>query len=336
MALRLITRTHYQVDEPAYLRVLIESSSSPIRSEYSERVAERLVQKLRELGCDFNLPAAKYCVDLARALKVLSENNFWTSSAHVMQLVRPSVERETSLRVELSTEEKLFWFRVFLEHDGAALLFFAREAEQRERIPGGGKDWNDTANEMAVYVYNEYLKILENIRDRAEIRRLLAKRERQPYSGRSGEHQCFIHVNTMARVGLLEKRGREYFKTDATSRLVKAVSAVGDLDALISNNRWPFIVGSVYWGELKQPGWSASDIMRASYEIYARVMETGVSLCPLNTIIETVQIRQLENAETPVSYDECMRMFRNANAQDSKKVRFQVDRMGRPAFIALS
>src|SRR2546426_7739990 len=87
MLSRIITRTHYQVDEPAYLGILVRNCSSPTKSDYSERVALRLQQKLRSLGKDFNLAAAKYCLDLAKALELLTENNFWSDSAHILNLL---------------------------------------------------------------------------------------------------------------------------------------------------------------------------------------------------------------------------------------------------------
>jgi len=84
---RIITRTHYQVDEPAYLRVLIRDCSSPTQSDYPERVARRLEDRLKALQKDFNFAAAKYCVDLARGLSLITENNFWTWSAQVLRLI---------------------------------------------------------------------------------------------------------------------------------------------------------------------------------------------------------------------------------------------------------
>ena len=36
---RIVTRTHYQVDEPAYLRHLILDCTSPTQSSYSDVVA---------------------------------------------------------------------------------------------------------------------------------------------------------------------------------------------------------------------------------------------------------------------------------------------------------
>jgi hypothetical protein len=55
---RLVFRTHYQVDEPAYLSVLVLHATSPVRSDYSERVAQTLATYLQKQGTSFNIAAA--------------------------------------------------------------------------------------------------------------------------------------------------------------------------------------------------------------------------------------------------------------------------------------
>src|SRR5690242_19709577 len=108
MAVRVLTRTHYQVDEPAFLRELILHCTSPTQSEYPERVAGKLAERLKAQGRDFNLPAAKYCLDLARGLGLLTENNFWTDLAQVLHLVSGTPETASGIEIlELSPLERV-------------------------------------------------------------------------------------------------------------------------------------------------------------------------------------------------------------------------------------
>jgi hypothetical protein len=297
------------------------------------------MERLKAVGRDFNLPAAKYCVDLAKALHLLTENGFWTWSAHVLQLLPAGREEEGSFHSELSIEERLFWFRVFLEDDGAALLFLASKILRVGRLLQEGTDWNDVANEMMDYIYTSYLTVLEDIRERAETRQLLEKRKHRPYRGKSGAHQCFVHLNTMARIGLLISNGREYHKgpNGILDRFVNAVPDIRALEAVISKRNWPSIASSVFSGDLsREEGWSSREILEQASEFYARVMKTGVSLCSLSTVIETIQLGQLAQTLKPISYEECILIFRQEQARNPKKIRFHVDRIGRPAFIAIS
>jgi len=223
-------------------------------------------------------------------------------------------------------------------------MFFARKASLVEKIPEPEKDWNDIANEMMEFAYRSYLEVATDIRDRAEIRQLLAKRSREPYKGKSGSHQCFVHLKTMARVGLLQSSGREYCiqrstlgSGEAMGRLLNAVPDVSALENIVSKREWPQIAAAVFNPEvLVREGWTDKDLLVQAYNLYERVMATGVPLCSLNTLIETIQIKQIATGAAPISYDKCMSIFRHAQAESPRRIKFHVDRIGRPAFIVLS
>jgi hypothetical protein len=340
---RVITRTHYQVDEPAYLGVLIRDCSTPTRSEYSQRVAQRLETAMKASGRDFNLAAAKYCVDLGRSLNLLSENNFWTWSAQTLRLIMPPQTNE--LCSDLSTEEKIFYFRRFLEFDGAALIFLAQKAIGATIIPRKDEeDWNDIADEMMKFIFKSYLGIASDVRDRAGIRQSLSKRERSPYTGKSGSHQCFLHLNVLARVGLLEARNREYKKPAPASiaagmlrRFVDSVPDMMTLETIAAKGRWPEILQSTFGiANPSSDAWTDAEILHVSRGMYESVIATGATLCPLNTLIEAIQIRQLAASKKPPSREDCLKVYRTAQKQSPSAIRFQVDRMGSPAFISFS
>ncbi len=339
---RVITRTHYQVDEPAYLGVLIRDCSTPTRSEYSERIAQRLETVMKSYGRGFNLAASKYCVDLARSLNLLSENNFWTWSAQTLRLIMPPKANELS--IDLSMEEKIFYFRTFLEFDGAALIFLAQKASLAAVVPHKGEDWNDVANEMMKFILKSYLTIASDVQDRAGVRQALSKREHSPYTGKSGSHQCFLHLNVLARVGLLQVRNREYKMPAPTcaasgmlSRFVSSVPDMITLETIATKGRWPEIVQSILGIEnVNHDAWTEAEILHLSRGMYESVIATGATLCPLNTLIEAIQIRRLAASKRPPSREDCMKAYRIAQKQSPSAIKFQVDRMGSPAFISFS
>ncbi len=344
MLSRIITRTHYQVDEPAYLGILVRNCSSPTKSDYSERVALRLQQKLRSLGKDFNLAAAKYCVDLAKALELLTENNFWSDSAHILNLLENNHNDASGLVLTLSAEEQLLFFRSFLEHDGAAMIFFGREILRAGVVPAPGRDWNITANEMMEFVYKAYLEIMTDFRERVQMRELLAKRMRQPYEGKSGPHQCFVHLQTMTRIGLAHASAgkREYTslpnRREENQPIYHFVNAIPDfrtLEKIVSNGEWSQIAARAF-SLRTEARWTEKELLDQLISLYDPVMKTGVPLCPLGTLIGAVQIKQLTTSVAPNSREDCMRALRHGRAKDPKRIKFHVDRLGRPAFLVLS
>src|SRR6266480_4040310 len=121
---RLISRTHYQVDEPAILKLLVQKCSSAVRSEYAERSALCLANEMKRSGREFNPAAGSYAIDLGRQLGLVNDNLVWAELGQVLHLV--SEDSAAQWVAELSLPERLLFFRLFLEADGAALLFIAR------------------------------------------------------------------------------------------------------------------------------------------------------------------------------------------------------------------
>ena len=50
---RIVSRTHYQAHEPAYLTLLCKLCVSPVRSSYREQVADRLALEVRSRNPSF-------------------------------------------------------------------------------------------------------------------------------------------------------------------------------------------------------------------------------------------------------------------------------------------
>lgn len=341
MAVRVLTRTHYQVDEPAFLRELILHCTSPTQSEYPERVAGKLAGRLKAQGRAFNLPAAKYCVDLAKGLGLLTENNFWTDLAQVLHLVSGTPGSESRIdTLELSALERVFFFRLFLESDGAAFLFFASLLERERTIPPPGWEWNSIADNMMKSIYQSYLDIVTDFRERGQLRHLLERRSSQPYAGKSGAHQCFVHVQALARMGLLDRPSakREYVptKTGSLRMLLGAVPDVRSLDKTLAQAEWSTVAATVF-GVASQtsPPIDRDVILMRCRSLYSQVMKTGVPLCSLRTLIEAIQTQDIGTGRQAPKSDEIMKVLRDAQGQNPRGIRFHVDRIGRPAFITL-
>ena len=204
MTPRLLTRTHYQVDEPAYLRVLILRCTSPIRSEYRERVADRFVDEVRELGT-MNVAAAHYAIDLARATGLINANNVWTERGQLLNLI--SEANDAAKCIDLSLREQVFFFQLLLDADGAAIIYFLRELNTRRQLPDESQGWNQIANDLFLWAFKAYYESTSDLTSRTRLRQLIQKRQAKPFSGRSGEHQCYIHLQSMYRLGLIGKLG---------------------------------------------------------------------------------------------------------------------------------
>ena len=193
--------------------------TSPVQSDFRDNVS----RKLSESSLSINTAAAGYAVDLARALGLLHDNLVWTNLGHLLSVVHAPT-RSIDDKV-LSEVERYFFLRIFVEFDGAALIFFAKRVEEFGRVPRRNESWDEVAQSLFRDVYREYLSLATDPQDRVKIRRLAEHREARPYRGKSGPHQCYLHVQTLTRLGFLTKaagRERVYLRKSPTPEYTSA------------------------------------------------------------------------------------------------------------------
>jgi|GEM_PF-1281775 len=350
---RIVFGTHYQVDEPAYMELLVKLCTSPVQSTYREVVEQRFAQEVRSRGKSFNTAAGRYAVDLARALDLITSNNTWTDKGHLVNLVaeiRGGEEFEKQLRLSLA--ERLLHFRVFLEGDGAALLFLARRLVQCGSVAGSDVTWNLWAKEMFTEVYSEYLAITNSTADRVNLRREIERIKAKGYEGRTGSHKMFIHLQTLYRLGLVtlpDSAGSRAYQLlehpQGTQRgleiLLEEVPDVLALEKVINTHKWTEVAAKVLQVASTRLSEepirsSAVRVLSSVVSYYRQVMSTGVPLCSLSTLIEATQIKALAEASQLLTYDGILDLIVATQKENPKDIRFHVDRRGSPAFVKLS
>lgn len=342
MRIRAITRTHYQVDEPRYIEVLVTQCASPVKSAYKETVASCFRSAMAKLRREVNPVAAKYAVDLAKHLGLLTDALVWTKLGHFLRLMSGAPQADDELG--LTARERVAFFRLFLEADGAALLFFAQKAVELGYLSPGSSSWKDLANEMLVWVYSSYIDLVTDLEAKTDLRHRIERRRKKPFAGKSGPHQVFVHLQAMTRIGLLDRENeaasRIYRPNGMTMRFLRKIPAIPALERILAGRTWAEAAVTV----LQDPERCRSEndsgqgegIFALLKGFYTRVMHTGVPLCPLDTVIEAVQAHLLAAGHRPISHSQAMDTLRVKQRERPKDVRFHVDRMGRAAYLVLS
>lgn len=337
---RLLNRTHYQVLEPAYLSLLVCKCTSPTSSDYRDRVAQRF----SEIADEINIAASKYTVDLARSLDLLNSNLVWTDLGHLLNIV--ACDSIPGRRWKLSTPEKILFFRLFLEFDGAALIFLSRKLEAQEQLPDSDETWSDVAQQLFLDTYEQYLKFVTDTQLRTQIRQLAEKRRNSPFRGHSGRHQSLIHINTLFRLGLVDisssSQGRTYLvkklseqSRSPTSKLLSYIPDVKALEEIVEARSLYHVVGRVLGIDCENGDISDAEFMSRVTSVYEKVLETGVSLCSLQTVSEALQIQSLANDMCLESYATILSRLRDLQNKMPSQIRFHVDRYGRPAYLKI-
>lgn len=343
---RVLYRTHYQVDEPAFVELLVAKCTSPVRSNYREQVAEQIAREIRSRGRSFNAAAGAYAIDLAHGLGVLTTQHAWDGNGHLINLVARVGEHELDQELPLTEAERLLHFRLFFEADGAALLFLARALLNDGSLPASDDSWNSLAQDMFVTIYSEYLSLASITQDRVALRQDLARLQARGFAGKTGAHKLFIHLQTLYRLGLAELEetgGRRRYKLNEAARgrlerLVHDIQNLAALEEVFKRQRWielaaPLLVPGSTAKSTEE--WRPDDVVRLATPHYQRVVATGVALCPLRPLLEAVQIELLAHESVILPSETATEMIRAAQRASPRKIRFHVDRQGKPAFVIL-
>lgn len=338
---RVVTRTHYQIDEPALLYLLVTECARSNKGAYREQVADALVRAMRDHGA-LNRAAAGYAVDAARAVDLLTESMVWTPKG---QLVGLFSAREGSYTAELSREEQIMTFRLFLHSDGAALWYLSDYVETHGVIPSQSDDWNAVANAMMLRILEEYLQLVAEPASRLRIRQALERRRRKQYSGKSGSHQLFLHLQVMHRIGLLERadvgNARRYVATrengrpSKTQELLSVLPSIRAVEEAASSGGWLDVATALWKAKERCEQDDESVTVSRLLAFYDRVCATGVDLCPISTITDAMQISQIAESVEATGAEEAMEILKALQRERPRELRFHVDRFGRPAYIRI-
>lgn len=346
---RIVSRTHYQVDEPAYLSLLCRHCVSGVRTAYRETVAQKLTNELRSRDKEFNTAAGAYAVDLAKSLGLITTSHVLSDNGHLVNLFAADKEGDWETQLSLSKREQLLYFRIFLEGDGAAFVFLINRILKDGSLPAGDATWNTLASEMFAKIYADYLEMTNNTSDRLVLRTQRDKIMANGYSGKSGSHQMFVHVQSLYRIGLLSRtptgHGRTYTfgasERGADGPLHSFASKVPDvvtLERTIQRNSWAEIAASVFELDTSEmtAGDADADILSLAVPFYDRITSTGAPMCPLSTLIDAVQLELMSTAAKLLRHETAMQLLTAVQKESPKHIRFHVDRQGRPAFLKLS
>lgn len=338
--MRLVSRTHYQVDEPSLVAAVVRLYTSPVQSDFRDNVS----RKLSESSSTINSAAAGYAVDLARALGLLHDNLVWTDLGHLLSVVY--APKETIDNKTLSAVERYFFLRIFVEFDGAALIFFAKRIEEFGQVPRSNEGWDEVAQSLFRDVYSDYLRLATDPQDRVRIRGLVERRAARPFRGKSGPHQCYLHAQTLTRLGLITKaagRERVYLRKSSTpgtpsptARLLSMFRDAEDLEKVVAAGHIYHVVEKLIGRPRKVGQLTEQQFSQFARQVYDQVISSGVTLCPVQTLTEAIQIESLRLGTKPFAPGEIIAQLRSMQRDAPRAIRFHVDVYGRPAFIKIS
>ena len=291
-----------------------------------------------------NIAASGYAVDLAKSLALLNANLVWTDLGHLLHIVAEG--DSLGHQRDFSTSEKVFFFRIFLEFDGAALIFLSRMLEEGIKLPSSNATWPNVAQKMFMQTYEEYLEFATDPHFRTHVRHLAEGRRKSPFTGNSGRHQTLLHINTLHRLGLVEAspigsvriyraKNTSQDAASPTSRLLAMVPNIRALEEVIASRTIYDVVGEALGIGVENGSIEDAEFSECVMELYKKIMATGINLCPIKTLSEGLQIYSLKNHKVLDSHETILTRLRKVQKMAPSRMRFHVDQYGFPAFLRM-
>lgn len=334
MGARLLLRTHYQADEPALVSVLAREVLTPSRSTYRDTAAEHMSKAARRRGWKLNVPAAGYVVDLAASLSLATGNLVLTGRGWALSLIAGDHGVETFLP-ELNEAERVAFLTYFIAADGPAISLLARRLVEGSASRAELID-DRTVEKIFREVVSFYLEHTTDIRDRAELRNEL-QRLGADYKGRTPQHKIDVRLKLLARAGLAEEEGERYVPNPngSMARLASLADDFESLERRLLRGEDLALASQILCGDsLRQEGGSldARELVKA----YKDMAGTFSDFVEVDALADYLTIRRLASGRGFLGREAVRDELRRWSRASPRAVRFHVDRVGRPAFVAVS
>ncbi len=339
---RLIFRTHYQVDEPAYVEFLIKACTSPVQSAYTEVVADRLAHEIRlRTKRDFNPAAGAYAVDLGSALGVLTKNNTWTELGHLVGLLASLNDPDD---LSLTNRERILHFRLFLEADGAVLIEIAKHLLDLGSLSHAQALREPFVEELFGRIFRTYLSLTISTSERVRLRAEAERIQKEGYRPKTRQHKLDIHLRTLFRLGFVDRDESRneivYRVTEKTVKplqgLVREMPSIETMEKRLEKEDLILFAARLYGMGGSFSSCNSEQLAEVVGTTYLDVMGHGTPLCPIPTLVEATQVRMLTDHDIAVAKEEVIIFLRRQQQLNPKELRFHVDRKGQPSFIKIS
>ena len=273
-----------------------------------------------------------------------------------MNLIAEVGRGEPERQLSLNGAEKVLHCRLFLEGDGAALVAIARYLRRRNSIVQAQVNKSTFIEDTFGQVLSEYLDLTADPAEQAALKAKIEFLKAKGYSGRTGQgrtrqHKLRLHVQTLYRLGLVQRvdkpRGlafRTPLKGDSVagnpSALLKEAPDVATLEQRLADGEWASIVANAL--EIEHDSQVELDEKGGRYVLdllarfYPEVMSSGVAVCPLQPVTEAIQIQALAERGWLLTPEQIAGVMEEEAGRQPKDVRLLSSR-GRPrAAIKLS
>ena len=347
MEIRLILKTHYQINKPGIFSILLRKCTSPNQSNYPETISNKL-SSIHFESISLNKESAKFAVAMAQSFGFITKNMFWNWKGHSINLLLDETNREKPDDfLKLTPIENLLYLKYYLEADGATILEICKRLYSKGSISRIELLSSDFIDQIFIDIWGSYRQLTDDLREKTSLRQSIDKLRSKPYTFKTRIHKALAHIEPLVDFNFIDRKEekKEVFfipkvtnGVSAIERLSREINNIEDMEARFSRYEFFEIINNVYnMNSISYDPEIHLDLLRGEIvKSYLQARTEPSNMASIATISDIISVRMLQERGILIDRPQVENELNKLKYAFNRDVRYHLDMSGKRAFIILS
>lgn len=347
MEIRLILKTHYQINKPGIFSILLRKCTSLNQSNYPETISNKL-SSIHFESISLNKESAKFAVAMAQSFGFITKNMFWNWKGHTINLLLDETNREKSDDfLKLTSAERLLYLKYYLEADGATILEISKWLCSKGIISRNELLTKDYIDQIFIDIWSRYRELTDDLRQKTSLRQNIEKLRSKPYTFKTRIHKALAHIEPLVDFLLIdrkeEKKGIFFVPKVANGilpieRLTREMNDIDAMEARFSRHQYFEIISHLYgmnpigYDPEIHSGLLSKEIVKS----YLKARIEPSNMASIATISDFISVRILQENGILIERLQIENELNKLKTNFDSDIRFHSDMSGKRAFVIFS
>ena len=347
MEIRLLLKTHYQINKPGIFSVILRNCTSPTQSSYPEVISGRLANVYFK-HTSLNKEAAKFAVSMAQSFGFLTKNMFWDWKGHAINILLAETQRETpDDYLKLNDAEKMLYLKYYLEVDGATIIEICKRLISRENITRSELLNTDFIDKIFIDIWETYRSLATDLIQKVQLRENVNKLKLRPYTYKTRIHKAQTHVESLIDFDFIEKKGARNKKvfypnnkksTSPINNLIKEIDTIESMERRFSKFEHFRIISNVY--NLSPIAYNkeihSKKLQKQIFKTYLKARTQPTKMAAIAIIADVISVTFLAKDGILIDRPQIEQEIDKLKVINSGEIHYHYDMSGRKAFVVIS
>ena len=347
MEIRLILKTHYQINKPGLFSILLRKCTSPNQSNYPETLFNKL-SSIHFESISLNKESSKFAVAMAQSFGFITKNMFWDWKGHSINLLLDETNREKPDDfLKLTPTENLLYLKYYLEADGATILEICKRLYAKGSISRHELLSSDFIDQIFIDIWACYRERTDDLRQKTSLRQSIEKLRAKPYTFKTRIHKALAHIEPLVEFNFIDRKEdkKEIFFVPKVvngispiERLIREMNSIDAMEARFSRHQHFKIISHLYnMNPVSYDTDIHSDLLRKEIvKSYLQARTEPSNMAPIATISDLISVRILQEKGILIERPQIENELDKLKTKFNSDIRFHSDMNGKRAFIILS